>query len=250
VCDTRAGATNQCNNSGAGAPIGAVTPLTFNVSDGSSIPTSGVSAVVFNLTAINPTVRTVLTAYAAGTAKPTASNVNLEAGAVVPNRVIVPVTCSAGACDVTISNSAGSVNVAIDIDGWFAAGSGAEFSALSPARVCDTRVGNPGNFCREGVVPAGGVLNIKVAGFYGVPGSPVAVVVNVTAVEATTGTYVTVYPGPSSATAPKASDLNVVPGQVATNLVVVKVDPTTGTINLFNAAGNVELIVDLFGYYS
>jgi len=35
-----------------------------------------------------------------------------------------------------------------------------------------------------------------------------------------------------------------------TNLVVVGIDPTTGTINLYNATGNVNLIVDIFGYYS
>jgi hypothetical protein len=42
---------------------------------------------------------------------------------------------------------------------------------------------------------------------------------------------------------------------VLTNLVVVGVDPTTGsptagTINIFNDLGNVNIIVDVFGYYS
>ena len=35
-----------------------------------------------------------------------------------------------------------------------------------------------------------------------------------------------------------------------TNLVVVGIDPATGTINLANDPGNVYLIVDVFGYYS
>ena len=55
--------------------------LTFNVNgSGSPVPGSGVSAVVFNLTAIGPTKRTVLTAFAGGTTRPTASNVNIAGG--------------------------------------------------------------------------------------------------------------------------------------------------------------------------
>jgi hypothetical protein len=41
----------------------------------------------------------------------------------------------------------------------------------------------------------------------------------------------------------------VLVGQADTNLVVVQVG-SDGTINLYNAAGSVELIVDVFGYYS
>ena len=131
ICDTRAsgGSTspNQCNTSGHSPILGTGPVLTFNVHTlTDNVPSSGVVAVVFNLTAIAPTVRTDLTAYPAGVTEPLASNVNLEAGTAVPNRVIVGVS---GSGTVSIANSAGSVDVAIDIDGYFAS-TGSMFQAL------------------------------------------------------------------------------------------------------------------------
>ena len=264
ICDTRVGTgitVNQCDRTGA-KPILAGHPLTFDVhASGSPVPATGVSAVVFNLTAIAPSTGTVLTAYPSGGAEPTASNLNVPAGAIVPNRVVVPVPagCAAPNCTVTIANGAGSANVAVDIDGWYTDSSGTTgslFSAVAPSRLCDTRNGNvndPG--CAKAPVSAGlgGVLDIQIAGKAGVPAMsssspPVAVVVNVTAVKATTGTFVSAYSSDASGP-PGVSDLNVQVGQADTNLVVVQVG-SDGYINLYNAAGNVDLIVDVFGYYS
>ena len=265
ICDTRTGrgiTVNQCDGTGP-QPILAGHPLTFDVhGSGSPVPSTGVSAVVFNLTAIAPTANTVLTAYPSGAPSPRASNINILAGGVVPNRVIVPVPahCSAPNCKVTIANGAGSVDVAVDIDGWYTDNTGTQtgalFSGVAPSRLCDTRFGNsndPG--CGKAPVSAGpaGVLNIQVAGKAGIPSMssanpPVAVVVNVTGVGATTGTYVTAYSS-DALSPPRVSDLNVLVGQADTNLVVVQVG-SDGTINLYNAAGSVELIVDVFGYYS
>jgi hypothetical protein len=264
ICDTRAVgagvASNRCNLSGA-SPLNAGSTLTFNVSGGGSqVPGTGVTAVVFNLTAINPTVGTVLTAFAGGGSRPTASNLNVNANVALPNRVIVPVTCAAGACSVSIWNSVGKVNIAVDVDGYFSA-SGAMFTALNPpARVCNTINGNPSDGganggCLKAVVGPGHTLNINVAGIDGVPvdtghaGSPVAIVANVTAVIPTASTFITVFPGPFGTALPTASDLNVAKGATATNLVVVAVG-SDGTISLFNDLGNVNLIVDILGYYS
>jgi hypothetical protein len=265
ICDTRPAGhgitANQCDTPRA-KPVTPTSPLTFNVSgSGSSVPPSGVSAVVFNLTAIAPTASTVLTAYPGGSLRPTASNLNLVAGAVVPNRVIVPVpaNCVAPNCTVTIWNSVGSVNVAVDIDGWFTDSqgiqtAGALFSGVVPNRLCDTRSGNGNDVgCVKAAIPARGVLNINVAGVGGIPAmgdstQPVAVVINVTAVRATSATFVTVYPSDATSV-PNASDLNVPAGHTVTNLVVVEVG-SDGFINLFSDLGSVYLIVDVLGYYS
>jgi hypothetical protein len=268
ICDTRAVgggiSSNQCNNSSPGAhPIGANGVLTFDVNaSGSPIPTSGVSAVVFNLTAIGPTVRTVLTAYPGDlTSHPNAANLNIEARAALGNRVIVPVPsgCSGVTCTVKIWNSVGSVNVAVDVDGWFGTASGSQFTALAtPARICDTRFGGNAQGCTNpGTIGAGGVLNINVTGIDGIPvfgstHSPLAIVAIVTAVNATTGTFITVYPGDVTP-APNAADINVPSFLPVNNMVVVGISQsgvTSGTINLFNDLGNVNLIVDVYGYYS
>jgi len=255
ICDTRATgpgvAANQCNTGGL-SPIGAGGTLTFDVhTAGDGIPATGVSAVVFNLTAIGPTTGTVLTAFP-GPSRPTASNLNVNAKEVVPNRVIVPVS-SGGT--VTIWNGAGSVNVAVDVNGWFGTASGADFTPLTPARICNTQDGNNNDAgCTKGLVAGGTAGNINVAGIDGVPTMsaphpPVAVVVNVTAVNAIAATFLTVYPGPFGATRPNASDLNVPAFETETNLVVVEVG-SDGTINLYNALGATNFIVDIFGYYS
>jgi hypothetical protein len=187
--------------------------------------------VVFNLTAIAPTATTDLTAYAGGGAtEPHASNLNLVQNATVPNRVIVPVpTGCLSNCTVTIANSVGSVNVAIDVDGWFTDSSGIQttgalVSGLTPTRVCDTRTsGSLAPGCFEATVKARGHISINLIGVAGIPlisGSnpPVAVVINVTATGASSGTYVTVYPGGGSSSPPGASDLNVPPGVTESNL--------------------------------
>jgi hypothetical protein len=254
ICDTRAAGgginLNQCDSSVA-HPIGPHGVLTFNVhTTGDGIPASGVAAVVFNLTAINPTVSTVLTAYSV--TRPNASNVNLPAHATVPNRVIVPVSPSG---TVSIWNSVGSVNVAVDVNGWFATSGGptAQFTALAvPARICNTRNGNGAAGCNKAPIGTGQVLNILVDGIDGIPilgdaHAPVAVVINVTAVIPTAGTFVSVYPGLTSF--PGVSDLNTPAGATNANLVVVQVG-SDGTINLLNDVGSVNLIVDVLGYYS
>jgi hypothetical protein len=252
ICDTRAAgpgvSANRCNTGGA-SPIAGGATLTFNVNgSGSPVPGTGVSAVVVNLTAIGASERTVLTAFAGGTTRPTASNVNAEAHTAVPNRVIVPVTCSGGNCTVSIWNSVGSVNIAVDLNGWFTT-TGASFTALAaPARVCDTQTGNNNDQgCTEGLVGAGATLNIAVTNIDAIPANATAIVANVTAVNATATTFVTVYPGVTSL--PTASDLNVTSFWPVPNLVVVEVG-SDGTINLFNDLGNVNLIVDVLGYYS
>src|ERR1022692_200927 len=179
ICDTRSGSginINQCDRTGP-RPILAGPPLTFDIhGSGSPVPSTGVSAVVFNLTAITPTAGTVLTAYPSNVSTPKASNINVPAGAVVPNRVIVPVPahCVAPNCTVSIANGVGSVNIAVDIDGWYTDNTGTQagalFSGVAPSRLCDTRYGNsndPG--CSKSAIHAGGVLNIQIAGKAGIP---------------------------------------------------------------------------------
>jgi hypothetical protein len=114
--------------------------------------------------------------------------------------------------------------------------------------VCDTQTGNNSDQgCTQGLVGSGATLNIAVTNIDAIPSNATAIVANVTAVNATATTFVTVYPGATSQ--PTASDLNVTSLWPVPNLVVVGVG-SDGTINLFNAAGNVNLIVDVLGYYS
>lgn len=263
ICDTRAAgpgiAGNQCNTGGA-SPITAGGTLTFNVhASGSPVPATGVSAVSFSLTAIGPTAPTVLTAYPEGSARPVASNLNAAAGATMNNHVMVPVSSNG---TVSIWNSTGSVNVAIDIDGWFSSAAGplGRFGALpqySPLYLCDTDaiVGAGSAPCQI----SGHVLTVTVANQatppLGYPLPAIAAVIEVNVSRATAPTFITAYPGPDSSARPATSELDVPSAYPIAMLMVVPIGPD-GTINIYNAVGSfgypsgIRIKVDFFGYYA
>jgi hypothetical protein len=77
--------------------------------------------------------------------------------------------------------------------------------------------------------------------------SATAAVLNVTVVNPTAGSYLTVWP--ADKTKPLASSLNWSAGQAATpNQVTTALDPS-GMLSLFNNAGTVDVIVDVVGLY-
>ncbi|MDA8379887.1 MAG: hypothetical protein M0020_03515, partial [Actinomycetota bacterium] len=88
---------------------------------------------------------------------------------------------------------------------------------------------------------------VTVAGNGGVPASGAsAVVVNVTAANPTQSSYLTVFP--DGGTKPVASALNFHAGTNVPNLVTVAL-PQDGKIDVYNAFGTVDLLVDVEGYY-
>jgi hypothetical protein len=83
-------------------------------------------------------------------------------------------------------------------------------------------------------------------GLAGVPSGAKAVVVNLTAVAPTLGTFLTVYPG---GIRPLASDLNPAAHDVKGNLTVATLS-AGGTITVFNSVGGADVVVDVLGWYS
>ena len=237
---------------GTGAPAAKIGPngtITVDVTDtySSGVPASGVTAVVVNTTATEPTNGSFLTVYPAGVTRPTASNLNFPPGETVPNLVIVKVGVG-GANDgkVTIYNAAGSTHVIFDVVGWYDGTVGDVFSALSPARTLDTRTAPQG-------VPAGAVGNnaeitVDATGVGGVPATGASgIVVNTTITGPTQSSYLTVYP--SLVSRPTASNLNFTVGQTVPNLVIVKIG-TDGNVKVYNAVGQVHVIFDVVGYFA
>jgi CSLREA domain-containing protein len=118
------------------------------------------------------------------------------------------------------------------------------FVGLPPTRVLDTRVG-------VGNVPmlrGGQPQQTTIGGVGGVPATASAVVLNVTATNASASTFVTVFPG-GVAVPPVASNLNVRPGQTVPNLVTVKLGKG-GTVAFLAGAGSLDLVGDVVGYYT
>ena len=173
---------------------GAQKVLTVQVTGVAGVPADA-TAVVLNLTAVGATLPTYVTAWPAGSARPTTSNLNVHDANPVPNTAVVPV--GAGGA-ISLFSSSGSVNLLADITGYFAPGTASEFTAVGPCRVFDTRFGT-GSCSGAHVVaktPLGAqkVLTVQVTGVAGVPADATAVVLNLTAVGATLPTYVTAWP--------------------------------------------------------
>lgn len=120
-----------------------------------------------------------------------------------------------------------------------------DFFALAPVRVLDTRVGNGAT---QQPLHANSTLHLQVTGRGGVPATGVsAVVLNVTVTGPTSASFLTVYP--TGIARPSASNLNVTPGWVGANSVTVKIGDQ-GQVDIYNQAGNVDVIADVTGFYA
>ncbi|MFI8521368.1 hypothetical protein ACIGEZ_26630 [Streptomyces sp. NPDC085481] len=118
------------------------------------------------------------------------------------------------------------------------------YSPVTPARLLDTRSGLGAPKAKVG---PGGTVRLKVAGQAGAPAEGLtAVVLNVTATNATKASFVSVYPYETQRTS--ASNLNFTAGRTAANLVTVPV--VNGWVELYNKNGSVDLLADIAGYYT
>ncbi|MFW2383426.1 MAG: hypothetical protein ACN4GZ_16855, partial [Acidimicrobiales bacterium] len=122
-----------------------------------------------------------------------------------------------------------------------------EFTALTPARVLDTRTGNG----RGGATTPLGEnrwFDVQITGRGGVPSTGVsAVVMNVTVTEPTRPSHLTVWP--SGIAVPEISNLNYVPGQTVPNLVTVALG-ASGRVSVLNRFGTTHVIFDVVGFYA
>ena len=238
ILDTR-------TNTGARGPVGALGSISVQVTGKGGVPTTGVSAVALNVTAVSPSTAGYITAWPSGTARPNASNLNFQSGRDIPNLVIVPV--GADGKIQLFNGSGGTVQLLADVAGYYRAGTPAAigaFKSLTPNRILDTRT----NTGARGPVAALGTISVQVTGKGGMPTTGVsAVALNVTAVSPSAAGYITGWP--SGSTRPNASNLNFDPGRDIPNLVIVPVG-ADGKIQLFNGSGGtVQLLADIAGYY-
>ena len=239
VLDTRIGIGSPKAQLCAGQTI------SVHITGTPNIPSSGVSAVVLNVTATNTVVApSFLTAFPTGSVRPLTSNLNFHPGQTVANRVIVKVGTGGS---VSFYDAKGHTDVVADVAGWFTDGTtsagGSLFLGVTPARILDTRSTTS--------VGPGSTRVLTVAGRGGLPAMgdavpPTAVVLNVTVTNPTANSFLTVWPDGS--TRPLTSDLNYRPGLTVPNLVVVRVGGS-GAIDLYNAAGSADVIVDVVGWY-
>ena len=267
TCDTRStSASNQCNTGGHGTLGTGHETITVLIT-GAQVPAAA-QAVVVNLTAINHgTGSTFVVAYPPGP-QPTASTISLAGGKIGSNLAFVPL--SGG--QITVSNSVGSVDVIVDVEGYFAASSGGSagaFHSISPLRICDSR-GGTGNttICATATGKTSAPLTAGVwrrVSVSGVPpgtslttphiptdGTAAAAVFNLTATGGTASTYLSVAVPTSGdlcpTGAPAFSNLNAAAGITLPDRVISNLGPSQD-VCLFSAAGTINFIIDVNGWF-
>ncbi len=225
------------------------------------VPESGVSAVLLNVTAIEPATNGFLTigprppgrgdvlddqnSYGAW---PDASNLNVRAGQTAPNLVLARVGAGGR---IRLYNYGYPLHMVADVAGWFDTGStvtntgGLGFFGVTPTRILDTRNGI-GGVAGANRFEAGNDRAIAIRGVAGIPSNAESVVINITAVGPTGTGYVTAYPSGSSV--PDASNLNFVAGQTVPNAVIAPVS-AQGKV-CFYVYGKAHLIADVNGWFT
>jgi hypothetical protein len=145
---------------------------------------------------------------------------------------------------ITVYNYTGNTDVVVDVNGYFTnsvvlpAGAGF-YTPISPIRVLDTRQSGQTLGVNE-------TISQQMSGVDGIAANAIAVTTNVTAVDTTANSYLTVYP---SGVRPVASDVNWRAGEIVPNLTLASLSPS-GTISLYNNSGSTNVIVDAFGYFT
>jgi hypothetical protein len=231
------------SRSGLGVPrkgkVAATVPLVVTVAGFGGVPNSGASAVLANVTVVDPVGDGFATVYPCNSTPPDASNLNFRTGRNVANQVHVPLSQSGTVCIVSTIET----HILVDVAGWDGA-SGLGFGPSSPIRILDTRggAGRP--------LFAGEVRSLDL---YFSPGiTPRAVTLNVTVANPSSAGFVTVFP--CNANPPDVSNLNFVAGENRANLVTVPVGPiratgSSGSVCFFSSSAT-HLIADQAGLFA
>jgi hypothetical protein len=265
ILDTRGGFNAPAGPLGAGKVIRAqVTGANSSGSEGvpaegtgTDLPAGSISAAVLNVTVVNASRPSFLTVYPDGSSRPTTSSINFGTSLAEANGITVPLS-SDGAVD--IFNQYGSVNVIVDVVGYYGAndalishtgGPGGSYEPTAPSRIYDSRRDPHGALTPDEDVAltvslSDTSLNAHIR----------AIAVNVTATSPTSNGFLSVHPGNAAPTG--ASTLNFAKGQTVANSDVVEVCPA-GTalcnsrlpsINVYNAStGRTNVIVDIVGFF-
>lgn len=240
VLDTRLGV------GGHAGPIGPGQTITFDPAAHGDIPSSGVSAVLLNVTGTEPTAATHLRVWPAGDPVPDTSSVNLARGQSRPNQVVVPVGQDGR---IAIYNAVGSTHAIVDVQGFYSDAGGEQGGGYHPAgpwRVFDTRT----DADAPALAPYEELwIPLNVSGSN--RGEVTAVDVNLTITEPTRAGHLIAWAGDTDA--PVVSNANFVPGQTVANHAVVPVSydefGSPGIAFRNGSNGTVHLIVDLQGWY-
>jgi hypothetical protein len=232
------------SRSGTGIPKAQLTTgksATLQVTGTAGVP-AGASAVIVNLIALNSTSSVgYLTPYATGATRPSTS-FNYAGDVITTMQAQVPLSSDG---KITIYNANSTIDLAIDIQGYFtAAGKSEAVFTPGQGRIVDTR--NTG-----GNLAGNETRAYDVAGKAGVPvmGSGVnAVVLTLTSIATNGGGWGRVWA--NGTTEPDTASLRYEDGTIRTNTITVPLG-ANGKINLHNiGVGATNFVIDVQGWYT
>jgi hypothetical protein len=250
-----------------GLPLKAGSTTSVQITTRAGIPATGVSAVVFNLTAVGTTASGFFTTYPSGKPRPTTSSINFPRGWTGANMVTLPVGADG---KINLFNSGGTAHALVDVLGWYAKddsvrvaprGMGSQFRSTAEGdavRLYDSRK-DPAN----GNLPFASGDFLDLTDTWGSVAEATAVkayAITVTATAATGSGVFTAWAG-GAVPKPLASAVNYQKGITAPNMVIVPAghfdaaNPDllaanqTGFRVIDAGSGTVHMLVDLVGYY-
>ncbi len=123
---------------------------------------------------------------------------------------------------------------------------------ISPCRLVDTRPGDGQVGPQAGPLPGDTAITVDgwgdVAGDCNLPADTSGLQLNVTAVNASQATFLTLYP--QGGTRPTASNVNVDTPSATPNAATVTLNATNGQFHVYNRFGAVDVVIDVAGYYT
>ncbi|MBI5090621.1 MAG: PD40 domain-containing protein [Actinobacteria bacterium] len=219
--------------------LDAATVVTLQVAGRGGVPSAGVSAVVMNVTAVDPFGPGFVQVAPTPVVPGASSNLNTAAGRTIANLVVVPLAPT-GTVDLYLTTPA---DLVADVVGYFTDGTAANssvglFVPISPDRQLDTR--QP----PFDAPPAGG--SVTPIDINDVSPTAIAIAGNLTATETSQAGYLQLAGKPVSPGT--SSNLNVShPGQTIANAVVSPV--SAGLLELFHQNATHELL-DVTGWFT
>jgi hypothetical protein len=202
---------------------------------------STAGAVVLNLTAVSPDGSGYLSVVGNGDSLGEASSLNFGRHPAVANQV----TARVGVGNAIVLYASAPVDVIVDVMGFYTTGApvAGGFVPVAAQRVLDTRqsviLGNAGfdQRTRE--------WDLGIAGTAGVPLSAAAVTLNLTAFDASSSGYFTVWP--DGQPRPGSSSLNLGSGDVLANAVTVGLGTNNG-VGIYTDT-SARFLVDVAGWF-
>jgi hypothetical protein len=220
------------------------TVISLQVAGRGGVPTSGVAAVVLNVTAVDPTAAGWVQVAPTPITKGRHSNLNPEPGRTIANLVVVPLGTGGKVDLYTEFYQPGTLDLLADVVGYFTDGTSPTsdsglFVPIAPERNINTRLPAP-----QPEVPSGGIVDTSVAAV--APGAA-AIAGNLTSTGGDHGGWLQLAPAPLDPGA--SSSLNTsYADQTIANAVISPV-AAGGQAQVYSF-GSTHVLLDITGYFT